>query len=62
MLFRYRPALGVDFIQSVLGYGDTNESRDDVIQFLSAQGAKLLADNSKVDCKQGLNPPTSMQS
>lgn len=57
MLFRYRPALTVEFVQTVLGYGDTTESRDEVIQFLSTQGAKLIAENSKVDCKQGLNPP-----
>lgn len=60
MLFRYRPSLTLEFIQTELGYDDDSDTRDDLLNFLvNDLGATLSADKSKIDCKNGLNPPSA---
>lgn len=58
VLFRYRPTITLDFLQTELGYtADCSDDRDSLNKFLVEQGAKLTADSSRIDCKIGLNPP-----
>lgn len=56
-MFRYRPNLTLEYIQSELGYADSSEARDSLHKLLTEQGAKFTADSSKIDCKIGLIPP-----
>lgn len=59
MLFRYRPTVTVDFVQTQLGYPSDSEDRDALMKFLTEQGAKLNPESTKIDCKVGLIPPAT---
>jgi len=58
VLFRYRPTVTVEYVQTELGYQADSEDRDVLIKFLTEQGAKLNPEANKIDCKVGLIPPT----
>ena len=59
VLFRYRPTVTVDYVQTQLGYQSDSEDRDALIKFLTEQGAKLNLELTKIDCKVGLIPPVT---
>jgi len=58
-VFRYRPNITLEFMRCELGYDDTNDGRDSLHKFLTEQGAKLTTDNTRIECKVGLNPPST---